>query len=293
MRLYVLNETWVVGCNFGKPTRCWSNLDYHRMFLMLQQVVWLLKHLKPSNRIEKSNRMLCNCVVARLVMYCTSHFGNHPDSIITICSRKLVKFRHETPSMWNTAAICSHQSIPSPVALVDQLSTLASCEHFRQFARSLDQIFWTFGSVQNWGDEALSSTSQSKENRHYMDVYLKIIWKKHEKKHSHRSSSSCSHSVILHGSHVPLTSLDQQALFWATSWPTTCQVAIEVKVWDAGVEIIDGQCCRGGLFREAWCFPSRHGGTYWNPWRKPGVIYLMAVIYIIHFHKIISRNKST
>lgn len=154
MRLYVLNETWVVGCNFGKPTRCWSNLDYHRMFLMLQQVVWLLKHLKPSNRIEKSNRMLCNCVVARLVMYCTSHFGNHPDSIITICSRKLVKFRHETPSMWNTAAICSHQSIPSPVALVDQLSTLASCEHFRQFARSLDQIFWTFGSVQNWGDEA-------------------------------------------------------------------------------------------------------------------------------------------
>ena len=182
MRLYVLNETWVVGCNFGKPTRCWSNLDYHRMFLMLQQVVWLLKHLKPSNRIEKSNRMLCNCVVARLVMYCTSHFGNHPDSIITICSRKLVKFRHETPSMWNTAAICSHQSIPSPVALVDQLSTLASCEHFRQFARSLDQIFWTFGSVQNWGDEALSSTSQSKENRHYMDVYLKIIWKKTWKK---------------------------------------------------------------------------------------------------------------
>jgi hypothetical protein len=122
MRLNVLNETWVVGCNFGKPTRCWSNLDYHRMFLMLQQVVWLLKHLKPSNRIEKSNRMLCNCVVARLVIYCTSHFGNHPDSLITICSRKiitkdqlrkLVKFCHETPSVWNTAAICSHQSIPS------------------------------------------------------------------------------------------------------------------------------------------------------------------------------------
>jgi hypothetical protein len=58
--------------------------------------------------------------------------------------------------------------------------------------------------------------------------------------------------------------LDQHALFGATSWPTTCQVAIEVNVWDAGVEIIDGQCCRGGLFREAWWHGENQGSPIWR-----------------------------
>jgi hypothetical protein len=49
--------------------------------------------------------------------------------------------------------------------------------------------------------------------------------KKHEKKHSHRSSSSCSHWVILHGSHVPLTNtrfleprLDQRRVKLPSKW---------------------------------------------------------------------------
>ena len=274
MRLNVLNETWVVGCNFGKPTRCWSNLDYHRMFLMLQQVIWLLKHLKPSNRIEKSNRMLCNCVVARLIIYCTSHFGNHPDSIITICSRKintkdqlrkLVKFRHETPSMWNTAAI--NQSQARLPFLVDQLSTLVSCEHFRQFARPQDQIFWTFKGLSKTGVmKPYVPPPNQKRIAFSMDVYPKIIYGKRNmenKTYSHRSSSSCSHSVMF-----PLGTMSpwpKRALFLSHVNHSTCQVAIEVNVWDAGIEIIDGQCCRGGLFREAWCFPSRHGGTPRHP----------------------------